>query len=106
MSDPPERIDEDRLDAEGEELAPLVGQSSVWGNAWRYLRTNPLFLTGSAVMVVMVLMAVFPALFARGIDPTDCDLSLSRQSPSSAHWFGMDLQGCDYYANVVHGART
>ena len=105
MSDPHERADE-RMDAEGEELAPLVGQSSVWGNAWRYLRTNPLFLTVSAVMVVMVLMAVFTALFARGIDPTDCDLSLSRQPPSSAHWFGMDLQGCDYYANVVHGART
>jgi peptide/nickel transport system permease protein/oligopeptide transport system permease protein len=51
-------------------------------------------------------MALFPALFARGIDPTDCDLSLSRQAPSAAHWFGVDLQGCDYYANVVHGART
>lgn len=106
MSEPPEHADEHRLDAEGEELAPLVGQSSVWGNAWRYLRTNPLFLTGSAVMSVMVLMAAFPALFARGIDPTDCDLSESRLPPNSAHWFGMDLQGCDYYANVVYGART
>ncbi|MGD9618673.1 MAG: ABC transporter permease [Mycolicibacterium sp.] len=85
---------------------PLVTQTSVWGNAWRYLRTNPLFLTGFAVMTVMVSMALFPALYARGIDPTDCDLSLSRQPPSSAHWFGMDLQGCDYYANVVYGART
>lgn len=94
------------LDAEGAELEPLVGQSSVWGNAWKYLRTNPLFLIGLTVLVVMLAMALFPALFARGIDPTDCDLSLSRQRPSAAHWFGMDLQGCDYYANVVYGART
>lgn len=87
-------------------VAPLVEQTSVWGNAWRYLRTNPLFLTGLTVMVVMVSMALFPSLYARGIDPTDCDLSFSRRPPDSAHWFGMDLQGCDYYANVVYGART
>lgn len=94
------------LDAEGAGVTGLVGQSSVWGNAWKYLRTNPLFLIGLAVLVVMLAMALFPALFARGIDPTDCDLSLSRQRPGAAHWFGMDLQGCDYYANVVYGART
>jgi peptide/nickel transport system permease protein/oligopeptide transport system permease protein len=88
------------------EAAELVGQASVWGNAWKYLRTNPLFLTGLAVMLLMVLMALFPGIFARGIDPTDCDLSMSRQPPSAAHWFGMDLQGCDYYSNVIYGART
>ena len=96
----------ENLDGGGGEVAPLIGQSSVWGDAWRYLRTNPLFLLGLAIMAVMVSMALFPKLFARGIDPTDCDLSLSRQRPSAEHWFGMDLQGCDYYSNVVHGART
>jgi ABC-type dipeptide/oligopeptide/nickel transport system permease subunit len=92
--------------SESTELAPRAAQSSVWSDAWRYLRTNPLFLIGCTIMVVMVAMALFPALFAGGVDPTDCDLSLSRQAPSAAHWFGMDLQGCDYYSNVVHGART
>ena len=106
MGDAIERIEDSRLDAEGDEVAALVGQSSVWRDAWRYLRTNPLFLIGLAVMLVIVVMALFPALFARGINPTDCDLSLSRQTPSAAHWFGMDLQGCDYYANVVYGARN
>ena len=86
--------------------APRDDQSSVWTDAWRYLRTNPLFLIGCTIMVVMVTMALFPALFAGGVDPTDCDLSLSRQAPSAAHWFGIDLQGCDYYSNVVYGART
>lgn len=95
-----------QADLAADEAAPLVGQSSVWADAWRYLRTNPLFLLGLTIMAVMVSMALFPSLFARGVDPTDCDLSLSRQRPSAAHWFGMDLQGCDYYANVVHGART
>jgi peptide/nickel transport system permease protein/oligopeptide transport system permease protein len=106
MGDPIERLQNSRLDAEGDEVAALVGQSSVWRDAWRYLRTNPLFLIGLAIMLVIIAMALFPALFAHGIDPTDCDLSLSRQTPSAAHWFGMDLQGCDYYANVIHGARN
>jgi ABC-type dipeptide/oligopeptide/nickel transport system permease subunit len=106
MSDPIERIEDSRLDVEGDEAAEQVEQSSVWIDAWRYLRTNPLFLIGLTIMVVIVAMALFPKLFARGIDPTVCDLSLSRQRPSAAHWFGMDLQGCDYYANVVYGART
>ena len=57
-------------------------------------------------MVIMVAMALFPSVFALGADPTDCDLSMSRQAPSAAHWFGMDLQGCDYYSNVIYGART
>ena len=106
MGDPIERIEDSHLDAEGDEVTVLVGQSSVWRDAWRYLRTNPLFLIGLAVMLVIVVMALFPALFARGINPTDCDLSLSRQTPSAALWFGMDLQGCDYYANVIYGARN
>ncbi len=90
----------------GIEAEELVGQSSVWADAWKYLRTNPLFLVGLTIMVIMVLMALLPSVFALGADPTDCDLSMSRQSPSAAHWFGMDLQGCDYYSNVIYGART
>ena len=71
MGDAIERIEDSRLDAEGDEVAALVGQSSVWRDAWRYLRTNPLFLIGLAVMLVIVVMALFPALFARGSNPTD-----------------------------------
>lgn len=103
MSEPIDTVLATELAAD---LAPRAEQASVWSDAWRYLRTNPLFLIGCTIMVVMVMMALFPALFAGGVDPTDCDLSLSRQAPSAAHWFGIDLQGCDYYSNVVYGART
>lgn len=88
-----------------EEPVPL-GQDSLWRNAWRYLRRSPLFIIGAVIMVVMTVMALVPQLFARGIDPRDCDLSRSRLQPSAAHWFGTDIQGCDYYANVIYGART
>jgi peptide/nickel transport system permease protein/oligopeptide transport system permease protein len=51
-------------------------------------------------------MAVFPQLFARGQDPRACDLANSKALPSAEHWFGYDIQGCDYMANVVYGARN
>ncbi|MFT3862173.1 ABC transporter permease [Micropruina sp.] len=82
-----------------------IEQATLWGEAWKTLRQNPIFLTGGVIAVLMTLIAFFPGLFAGGVDPRDCDLTDARQWPSAAHWFGTDLQGCDYYANVIHGAR-
>ncbi|KQU28094.1 MULTISPECIES: ABC transporter permease [unclassified Rhodococcus (in: high G+C Gram-positive bacteria)] len=104
--------DAQHVAAEGEpgnvvtgEAQELVGQASLWGNAWKKLRRSVFFWFGAVITAVLVLMAVVPQLFARGIDPRACDLSDTRLSPSSEHWFGTDLQGCDYYANVIYGAR-
>ena len=87
------------------EAVELVGQASLWGNAWKFLRKSPFFIIGTFLLLVLLVMAVFPQLFARGIDPRVCSLSDSRLSPSAEHWFGTDVQGCDYYANVIYGAR-
>jgi len=46
-----------------------------------------------------------PQLFTNA-DPRDCNLSNSLLTPSSEHWFGTDLQGCDYYARTIYGARV
>jgi ABC-type dipeptide/oligopeptide/nickel transport system permease subunit len=81
-------------------------QASLWSDAWRSLKRNPLFWIGTFLGVVFVLMALLPQVFARGVDPRDCDLANSNDNPSSAHWFGFDQQGCDYLANVVYGARN
>jgi oligopeptide transport system permease protein len=80
-------------------------QSSLWGDAWRKLRRNPLFIFGALISGVLIVMSVFPQLFTR-TDPRSCDLSKSRQGPSGDAWFGYDVQGCDYYANVIYGARN
>jgi oligopeptide transport system permease protein len=93
-----------------EELAATTGgavstrSASLSADAWRELRRNPMFIVSSVVILVMVLMAAFPSLFTRQ-DPRVCDLAFSRQGPQSGHWFGFDIQGCDYYSNVVYGAR-
>ncbi|HLM07000.1 MAG TPA: ABC transporter permease [Blastococcus sp.] len=81
-------------------------QNSLWSDAWAQLRRSVIFWTGAVLCVLFLAMALFPSLFARGVDPRDCDLTNSKGTPSSAHWLGFDQQGCDYLANVVYGARN
>jgi ABC-type dipeptide/oligopeptide/nickel transport system permease subunit len=81
-------------------------QNSLWSDAWKTLKRNPLFWIGGVFGVFFTLMAIAPQWFARGADPRSCDLANSRDTPSAEHWFGFDQQGCDYLANVVYGARS
>jgi len=85
-------------------------QASLTADAWRELRRNPLFIFSGAIIVLMLTIAVFPALFTRGVDPRDkqqfpCLLQNTVARPSADHWFGYDIQGCDYYSRVIYGAR-
>lgn len=76
-----------------------------WGQAWQDLRRNPLFWIAAALILLVVVVAVFPGLFTDR-DPRYCSVDNSLLPPSSAHWFGFDLQGCDIYARTVYGARA
>ncbi|WP_265443627.1 ABC transporter permease [Flexivirga meconopsidis] len=69
--------------------------------AWR----RPTFLVAAVIIITTCLMALVPALFT-STDPQDCTLSNSRKGVSAGHPMGYDMQGCDYFSNVVHGART
>jgi oligopeptide transport system permease protein len=80
------------------------GQASLWSDAWLELRRNPLFLGPLLIILVLTVMAIAPQLFT-SVDPNDCGLANSLISPNSEHWFGTDIQGCDYYARVIYGAR-
>ncbi len=78
---------------------------SLWQDAWRELRTNPVFLISAVLIVFLVLVALWPSLFD-STDPLQCDLSKSQLPPTSGHPFGFDTQGCDVYARTIHGARA
>lgn len=82
-------------------------QASLWGDAWRQLRKNPLFLISAVLLLGFIVMAVAPGLFT-STDPSGrfCDLSRSVDRPTGGHWFGHDIQGCDYYTRVVYGTRV
>jgi oligopeptide transport system permease protein len=78
---------------------------SLWQDAWADLRTNKLFIIGTILVLVLIVMAAFPQLFT-SVDPRSCSLSNSRQPPSGDAWFGYDLQGCDIYSRTIYGARA
>lgn len=79
--------------------------ASLWGDAWRSLIRKPIFVISALMIIVMLVMAVFPGLFTSK-DPRACPLSEALQTPSAEHWFGTDVQGCDYYARTIYGARV
>jgi oligopeptide transport system permease protein len=83
----------------------IPGRHGFWRETWRKLRRRPKFVVAAALIVFIVVVAMFPALFT-GIDPAYADPAESLARPSAAHWFGTDLQGHDIYARTVYGARA
>lgn len=71
----------------------------------RRLLRQPRIAIPAGVVVLVLLVAAVPGLFAQA-DPRACDLSNSGVGPGAGHPFGFDIQGCDLYSNVVHGTRS
>jgi ABC-type dipeptide/oligopeptide/nickel transport system permease subunit len=78
--------------------------ASLWADAWRDLRRNPVFIIAVLIILVITSMAVFPGLWT-SVDPQDCPLSSSKLTPRAGHIFGTDDLGCDYYAQAIYGTR-
>lgn len=74
-------------------------------DAWRELRHRPLFWISVTLLVLFTVMAIWPGLFT-DTDPRACELSKTRQGPSSSAWFGYDNNGCDIFSRTLHGARA
>lgn len=79
--------------------------TSMWADAWRTLRKNPLFIIAALVILFIAFVAAFPRVFTN-LDPNYCTLDNSRGAATAGHPFGFDLQGCDIYARVIYGTRT
>ncbi|MEW1859950.1 ABC transporter permease [Streptomyces sp. NPDC088194] len=87
--------------------APAPGGPADRGTLRRLLRRPRFFLPLSAVVLLCAMAAVpsaFAGWFGHG-DPHQCSLAHSGQGPTAGHPFGYDVQGCDLYSNVIHGAR-
>jgi len=89
--------------AESETAA--VREGSLYADAWRHLRRRPMFIIAAVIILLLITMAAWPSLFTNA-DPRNCPLVDSLLRPSAQHWFGTDLQGCDYYAKTIYGARV
>ncbi len=73
--------------------------------AWRNFARNRLALTGLAIVVLLVLVALL-APWLEPYSPFEGDLRTTRLlPPSAAHWFGTDDQGRDILSRIIHGSR-
>ncbi|WP_432248028.1 ABC transporter permease [Streptomyces sanyensis] len=87
------------------EGGPAAKPRSLWSDAWRDLRRNPVFIVSSLVILFLVVISLWPSLIASG-NPLSCDLAKAQQGSQPGHPFGFNGQGCDVYTRVVYGART
>lgn len=84
---------------------------SLWSDAWRDLRGNPLFIISSVLILLLVVITFFPGWFT-DVSPRDGDLKNHfLKKPELGHWFagdwlGYDGQGRSIYARIIYGARA
>jgi oligopeptide transport system permease protein len=77
-----------------------------WKEAWKRLRTSPLFWLASAILLVVATMIFFPSLFTNA-DPNRPPNLMDSFSPArKGHPFGFTEQGGDVWARTVYGARA
>jgi peptide/nickel transport system permease protein len=87
------------------EFQDIPAEESPAARAWRRLRQRRSAVLGLAVMVVLVLVAVFAPLIAP-YDPAQQSWTAVRKPPTWQHWFGTDESGRDLFSRVVFGARA
>ncbi|WP_424533959.1 ABC transporter permease [Sphaerisporangium viridialbum] len=81
-------------------------RGSLWYDAWLELRGRVVFWLSVVILAVACAMAAFPSLFARLGPNEQCNLRMSKKGPGGGAIFGYDLQGCDYWSQIVHGTRA
>jgi peptide/nickel transport system permease protein len=72
------------------------------------LAANPLLTVGAAIVLLIVVVAIFAPLIAPF--PGDAGTATNPfevlKAPSAAHWFGTDQVGRDIFSRVLFGARV
>src|SRR5688572_14966597 len=77
-------------------------------NGWRGLLKSPLALLGSAMLALVVLMALLAPWIAP-YDPnatTRVTIDMIYAHPDTTHWLGTDDAGRDVLTNLIYGARV
>lgn len=74
--------------------------------AWRTFARNRLAMLGLAIVLALVLVAIFANQLAP-FSAYEGDLRSARLLPPSlTHWFGTDDQGRDILSRIIHGSRV
>ena len=79
---------------------------SQFEEVWRRLKKNKMAMIGLAIVLMLVLLAVFADfLFDYDEIVIKQNTAIRLQGPSAEHWFGTDEFGRDILARLVHGGR-
>jgi oligopeptide transport system permease protein len=78
---------------------------STWTDAWESMRRRPTFWISASLIFVIVIVAIFPGLFASA-DPRECYLKFSNGDPQAGHPLGFNRQGCDVYSRIIFGTQA
>ena len=86
-------------------LAPQAASRGYWLSVWRRLRRDPLAMACAALLLLLVLGAVF-APWITTADPFKTSM-LKRLQPvgSPGHWLGTDELGRDLLSRLIYGGR-
>ncbi|MBU4292987.1 MAG: ABC transporter permease [Actinobacteria bacterium] len=90
--------------AEDSYLEKKYSRSSLYKDALKRLRRNKLAMLGLAIVIALILIALFAPLLAP-YDPIARIKADSSLAPSSVHLFGTDLLGRDIFSRVIYGSR-
>lgn len=88
-----------------EGTGPAEKPRSLWSDAWRDLRRNPVFIISALIILFLLIISIWPSLIADQ-DPLNCNLGKAQEGSQPGHPFGFDGQGCDVYTRTVYGARN
>jgi ABC-type dipeptide/oligopeptide/nickel transport system permease subunit len=80
------------------------GRINFFYEIWSRLKKNYLALLGLAIIIFLILTAVFAPLIAP-YDPLKPNFSVSLEKPSFKHFFGTDILGRDIFSRIVFGSR-
>ena len=84
----------------------VVKKQNQWVEAWKRLTKNWSAMAGLAILVIIILAAIFAdVLYDYDNVVIKQNISARLQAPSAEHWFGTDEVGRDVFARIVHGAR-
>jgi peptide/nickel transport system permease protein len=87
------------------ELPDLLPAVNLGRGTVGFLRRHPAVAIGGALLLFMLLIAVF-APYLGTVDPTALAPARRTRPPSAEHWFGTDMLGRDLYSRVIYGARV
>jgi peptide/nickel transport system permease protein len=93
------------LQADGTIDVPGPSLSSWVTAVLEFARRKPLGAVGAAVVILMILVAVFANVVAP-YDPLKTNYDQMFEHPSARHWLGTDSFGRDVLSRIIFGSRT